>query len=330
MNFLRIAIGAAVLLNSMLCGAQPAPPPVPSDASGAQRMELDLPAYSANLEQWMAGAAGLEAHPETAGPLRQSLPASVSVKAGEARVEVSTDWLRSAVGEFEKDAAQRKQIAGDIHQRLAHMRDEARALEADPVPLPGARAKLDEILKRREFRAVHPPNWLDRLREQVVLWLIRLMEKVFGKVPRVPGAGELLVWVIIALALIVLVLWLKRALERGAQEAPSPLETAAVPARSSAQWMTEAMAAASRGDYREAMHCAYWAAISRVEEAGVVKPDRTRTPREHLRRVPQTFAQRPLVADLTRRFEVIWYGYQAATVADFERARTQLEQLGCR
>ena len=331
MKLLRIAMSAVVLLSSAWCGAQPTPPAVPSDASGAQRLELDLPAYSASLERWIAGAAGLESHPETAGMLRQSLPGSVSVKAGETRVEVSNDWLRAAVGEFEKDSAKRKQLAGDIQQRLAHMRNEARALESAVAPLPGARAKLDEILSRREFRAVRPPNWLDRLRDQLMLRLSRLLEKMFGSMPRLPGAGELLVWVVIALALALLVLWLKRALESAAaREAPVRLEAAGIPIRSSSQWMTEARAAAARGDYREAMRCAYWAAISRVEEAGVMKPDRARTTREHLRRLPQSYAQRPLVADLTRRFEVTWYGYQTATVADFEQARAQLEQMGCR
>ncbi len=328
MKFFRIAICSVALLSSVEAAAQP---PAPTKRPGNQRLALDLPAYSASLEQWRASAAGLEANPETAGALRESLPASLSVKVGETRVEVSTQWLRSAADEFEKEPGKRKAIAGGIQQALAHMRDEARALESAAAPLPDARAKLNEILSRREFRAVRPPNWLDRLREQAALWLLRLLEKIFGSVPRLPGAGEVLVWVVIALALIVLVLWLKRALESAAaRETPVPLEAAAVPTRSSSQWMSDARAAAERGDYREAMHCAYWAAISRVEEADVVKPDRTRTPREHLRRVPQTFAQRALVADLTRRFEVIWYGYHAATAADFEQARAQLEQLGCR
>ena len=324
MTALRIAIGVATLLLAIAAAAQqPAP-------AGPQRVELDLPAYSASLEQWLSSAAGLEARPEEAGPLRQSLPESVSVQMREERVEVSTDWLRASVAEFERDPTKRKQIAGDIQQRLAQMREEARALEAAATPPPGARAKLDEILSRREFGSVRPPNWFDRLRDQATLWLYRLLEKLFGGLRGYPAAGEVMVWTIIALALVVLVLWLKRALESAAKsDAPVHLETELIASRSSAQWMADALAAAGRANYREAVHCAYWAAISRVEEAGVVKPDRARTPREHLRRIPQTYAQRPLVADLTRSFEVIWYGYQAATAADFQQARAQLEQLGC-
>ncbi len=325
MTALRIATCVVALLSAIPASAQqPAP-------AGSQRLELDLPAYSASLEQWLSGAAGLEARPEEAGALRQSLPESVSVQVREGRVEVSTEWLRASVAEFERDLVKRKQIAADVQQRLALMREEARSLEAAAAaPLPGARAKLDEILSRREFHSVRPPNWFDRLRDQVMLWLIEVLDKLFGGLRRYPAAGELTVWVVIAVALAVLALWLKRALESAAKsDAPVQLETEVIARRSSSQWMADALAAAGRSDYREAVHCAYWAAISRVEEAGVVKPDRARTPREHLRRIPQTYAQRPLVADLTRSFEVIWYGYQAATAADFQQAHTQLEQMGC-
>ncbi len=324
MTALRNAICVVALLSAISASAQQ------YAAAGPPRLELDLPAYSASLEQWLSGAAGLEARPEEAGALRQSFPESVSVQVREGRVEVSTEWLRASVAEFERDPAKRKRIAGDIQQRLALMREEARSLEAAAAPLPGARAKLGEILNRREFHSVRPPNWFDRLRDQVTLWLYRLMEKLFGGLRGYPAAGELAVWAVIALALALLVLWLKRALESAAKsDAPVHLETELIARRSSSQWMADALAAAGRGDYREAVHCAYWAAISRVEEAGVVKPDRARTPREHLRRIPQTYAQRSLVADLTRSFEVIWYGYQAATAADFQQARAQLEQLGC-
>lgn len=324
MTALRIAICVVALLSATSAWAQqPAP-------AGPQRLELDLTAYSTSLEQWLSSAAGLEARPDGAGALRQALPASVSVQVREERVEVSTEWLRASVAEFERDPAKRKQIAGDIQQRLALMREEARSLETAAAPLPGARAKLDEILSRREFRSVRPPNWFDRLRDQLTLWLYRLLEKLFGGLRGYPAAGELAVWAVIAVALAILVLWLKRALESAAKaDAPVHLEAEHIAGRSSAQWMADALAAAGRGDYREAVHCAYWAAISRVEEAGVVKPDRARTPREHLRRIPQTYAQRPQVADLTRSFEVIWYGYQAASAADFQQARAQLEQMGC-
>jgi hypothetical protein len=35
------------------------------------------------------------------------------------------------------------------------------------------------------------------------------------------------------------------------------------------------------------------------------------------------------LAQLTRRFELVWYGYRDATAADWDDAAQQLEILGC-
>ena len=48
-------------------------------------------------------------------------------------------------------------------------------------------------------------------------------------------------------------------------------------------WLREARAAAARGDYRAAIHAAYWAAIAHLEETKSLPEDRARTPRESLR-----------------------------------------------
>jgi hypothetical protein len=37
-----------------------------------------------------------------------------------------------------------------------------------------------------------------------------------------------------------------------------------------------------------------------------------------------------VLAALTRKLEVVWYGYGSAAKADFEEALGQLEKLGCR
>jgi hypothetical protein len=95
--------------------------------------------------------------------------------------------------------------------------------------------------------------------------------------------------------------------------------------------------AAGRGDYRMAVHCAYWAGIARLQDLGALAPDRAKTPREYLRAlekskwiVPESVATRQqALALLTSRLEKIWYGYQIATEADFRDSLAQLETLGC-
>src|ERR1035438_7184698 len=42
-------------------------------------------------------------------------------------------------------------------------------------------------------------------------------------------------------------------------------------------WLSEARTAAARGEWRDAIHLAYWAGISFLERQGMWKPDRART-----------------------------------------------------
>jgi len=94
-------------------------------------------------------------------------------------------------------------------------------------------------------------------------------------------------------------------------------------------WAREARAAAERGDYRAAIHAAYWTAVAQLEENQLFPEDRSRTPRESLRLVQRWSAAYEPLAHLTRRFEVTWYGYHMATSADWAEVRKQLETLEC-
>jgi len=115
------------------------------------------------------------------------------------------------------------------------------------------------------------------------------------------------------------------------------LQAAAVPARSWQEWIFAGREAAGRGDYRMAVHCAYWAGIARLQEVGALSPDRTKTPREFMANLeqpkmvaPEILAgRRQALSTLTSRLEKIWYGYHYATEADFRDSLAQLETLGC-
>jgi Domain of unknown function (DUF4129) len=94
-------------------------------------------------------------------------------------------------------------------------------------------------------------------------------------------------------------------------------------------WAKEALAAAERGDYREAIHCAYWAAVVHLEGLGMLKGDRARTPRESLRLLDLHPKEQRLLQEFTGKFELVWYGYRAASAQDWSDARTHLEKMGC-
>jgi len=97
----------------------------------------------------------------------------------------------------------------------------------------------------------------------------------------------------------------------------------------SREWARDALAAAERGDYREAVHCAYWAAIASLETRGVLKSDRARTPRESLRLLDPHPREQKLLREFTLLFELVWYGYRPASGKDWSNARSHLENMGC-
>jgi hypothetical protein len=109
-----------------------------------------------------------------------------------------------------------------------------------------------------------------------------------------------------------------------------------VSSRSWQEWILAGRQAAKRGDFRDAVHSAYWAGIARLEEAGAVPRDRSRTPREYLHFVGQIRAdiaapenyKAPLAA-LTSRLERIWYANRPAGSDDFSESLRELEALGC-
>jgi hypothetical protein len=95
-------------------------------------------------------------------------------------------------------------------------------------------------------------------------------------------------------------------------------------------WLAEARAAASRGDWRDAIHLAYWAGISFLEREGFWKPDRARTPREYLRLISGQGQQRDTLVSLTHIFELAWYAKREVNEETFSETLAELEKLGCR
>jgi hypothetical protein len=93
--------------------------------------------------------------------------------------------------------------------------------------------------------------------------------------------------------------------------------------------MAEARAAADRGNWREAIHLAYWCGVSFLEAQGMWRPDYARTPREYLRLLPSSSQHHPPLAALTRSFEVVWYGTQEADADSYSQTLAHLEKLGC-
>jgi hypothetical protein len=221
-----------------------------------------------------------------------------------------------------------------------------------------ARIKLREILSRKEFQpSKREESWLSKEWKRFLSWIWGIFSRIFGaannKVVR-----NVVLYGAIVVAFCALAWALVRALTAAARKEALRLAAAPHPGKTWSQWAREAIAAAAAGNYREAVHAAYWAGVYRLSELGAWQLDRARTPREYLRLLrasaetanaatnvtvsvaqdsgvtlldPGIHAKRAeALAALTNRLEAVWYDNQSATQDDFRSAVQNLEILECR
>ena len=85
-------------------------------------------------------------------------------------------------------------------------------------------------------------------------------------------------------------------------------------------WRSLAEEQASRGDWRDAVHCLYWASIAVLEGRNLWAANRSRTPREYVRLLEAGSSRWMLLRQQTQGFEHVWYGLNEAAHQDYERA----------
>ena len=288
---------------------------------------LSLERYQAALDRLDNHLAALEHNPDGASGVLESLPLLWRVQTDQKTFEVSTEWIRQDLGSFaQKHDASALQ---SIRDGLRIMREEAQAYQGSSPETSQSRAALSAILARPEFNDVHPPTWLDRLKEAISNWIFRMLSRILGS-SSIPTVGRVFVYALLGVAVLLLAVWVYRRIVDDARLDDILPDVLPVSAKQWRVWMAEARQAAQDGRWRDAIHLAYWAGISCLEENGAWRPDRARTPREYLRLVPGTSEQFGALSALTRNFEVVWYGAADADAAAFDKTLAELEKLGCR
>jgi len=263
---------------------------------------------------------------ETPAQLKH-LPHSWRVSIDQREFEISTDGLRSDVRRYEEDKNAANAIA--IRTRVESLRREVDGFEKAPADYATSRSELKSILARPEFSDVRGPTWVDRLKRWLLEHLFRLLGKLFRS-SAVPTVGKYFIYGLMGLAGLGLLYVVYRSILRDQEferVVPSDLP---VSAKEWAIWLSEARAAAAKGDWRDAVHLAYWAGISFLERQGLWKPDRARTPREYLRLISPQAEQRETLTALTQIFELTWYAKRPAGESTFSQTLEELEKLGCR
>ena len=302
------------------------PLPVAAEAS------LSTGQYLQQLEGLSARIAEVKQHPEQAKSVEESVPDRVSISGRYGECSFSYEWLKKDLQQFEKaEPAKRDAFLDEIDEKLKRLEEEANTYDQPQSDSSAGHQKLGEILSRKEFNKVHGPSRFDIWWEKVVRWF----DSFFQKHPLMGNSRidfwHLLVYSAVVVAFIFFAFWLKKRFDYSRYaDGPREIIPFAPSARSWRSWLAEARTLAQQEDWRNAIHLAYWAGISFLEEHGAWRPDRARTPREYLRLLNAHNSHHPTLATLTRKFEVTWYGQRSANATDFQETLGQLEKLGCR
>ncbi len=247
----------------------------------------------------------------------QSLGSGANVNEFEARY----DWLRAtlkAAGDAKASGRER-----ELSAALSRIDDALREAGAQPDEkrFAEARHRADSILSRQEFVTVKEQSIWDKLIARFFLWLDSLFTDVARFGQRSPWIGPLFEWGLIALALVGLALWAMRALQRQ-RLAVRVVATRQIESweEASRNWRTLAEEQAARHEWRDAVHCIYWASIVMLEGRRFWSPNRSRTPREYVALLETGSPRWNLLRQQTRGFERIWYGLNSAVEADYRQA----------
>ena len=312
----RIHVLACLLIAGVSCWGEP--------ATGD---ELTVAAYRAELQQLSAASSQLELAGSVVPPVLEEVPPNWRIRVGQQVFDIPTEGLRGDIRTFQKERTPATATA--VRSQIENLRLDLDGYEAAPPDDATSRASLNAILARREFRDVGGPTLLDRFKQWLLGLFIRLLQRLFQS-SAIPVISRLFVYGLIGLAVLTLGLIAYRQIKQSStQESVVPSEVL-VSARSWQLRLAEAREAAAQDNWREAVHLAYWAGISFLEQHGMWKPDRARTPREYLRLLSNPSEQREALAALTRIFELTWYASRAADAATFSQTMQALEKLGCR
>ncbi len=193
------------------------------------------------------------------------------------------------------------------------------------------RAAMQQVLAEREFRAIdQPPSLRQTALEKLGNWLNSLFDSAARFGAHAAWLGRLILWGFV-LAVCVGLAWSLLQLERRWRVRLVPEAVRPAPDAPSARgwqlWLEDGRKAAAAGQWREAIHFLYWAAISRLESRRLWPADRARTPREYLALVAGDDPRKDGLAALTGSFERTWYGGRAAGERDYKRAEELVSAL---
>ncbi|WP_047496348.1 DUF4129 domain-containing protein [Terriglobus sp. TAA 43] len=239
-------------------------------------------------------------------------------------------WLRALLDDHDPAVHRsRAELLAQAEQRLNDQEEELNHPKSVSPLRQEDRVQRDRVLTSKEFQVVHEYSW----RERVSAWLSEKLARIFGGAASLgriaPWLGRALEWGSLLAAITLLVLWIYRALDR--QRTALGRLTGDVSKReaieASRAWAELAQAHALNTEWRDAIHCLYWATIVLLEERRRLRRSETRTPREALQLLVVSPQLREPVVAQTVVFERVWYGFDSATQEDYEAAQQNYRRV---
>ena len=260
-------------------------------------------------------------------------PADGQVRESKAFVyQVNWQWLRDALKAAKTASPRdRDKAMSETREHVVELGVEAGSAAGAVAPADFARSRTDAnaILAGREFQADAGPSWLDRQVARLQDWFLNLLMGMNHLGQKIPWLAPLIEWSCFLLAAGGLLFFIRRSLARQSLRI-SLGENAALAQRSgrdTTDWARLAEERAAAADWREALHCSYWAAITSLEARRAWRVNPTRTPREYLGLLSPGSAAQAALRDLTRSFESVWYGHATATEREFRAAQTSFAAI---
>jgi hypothetical protein len=269
----------------------------------------------------------LDRHPSSQKivAVRDALPPQWFVTTPENTYGISSSDLRDKLAAGNSEDAQT--WLESMSEEIAGYSDGSATGSGDPA------AELHHILAEDQFAEVRQPTAWELFRQRITAWLEKLWSRLFVGLSRYPLSGAILFWLVVIGAASLLAFAVFRFFISGDRLESMVRDQEVLASRTWQEWLRLARAVANRGDFRGAVHAAYWAGIMRLEETGIFARDRSKTPREYLRlaSAPSTanLQYREPLSALTAILEKAWYANRGANAEDFQDTLRQLEALGC-
>jgi hypothetical protein len=272
----------------------------------------------------------------TGGPACAAAAVGDDLRVGDPKLGgyvVHWDWLRNALEKSKDlDAGKRGEMLKDSTARLSRIESELGAAEgaqSEQKEFARARLEANAVLALPEFQRKDTTTWWDRVTGIFGAWMARLLSGIARAGAAAPWLGPVVIWTLFLSAAAGLVFLVLRNLRRQRLQISLAGAAGAKTAwdREATDWAKQAEAFANGGEWREAVHCLYWAAIVSLESRRAWRHNPTRTPREYLRLLKPGSAQQRGLRGLTRIFERVWYGLRDGRAEEYAEARGLYEAL---